>query len=59
MVVKKEQDGFGFTLSKEVFVNSVSPGSSAERAGILSGDRIMKVIREREKWGRRRGGKRL
>jgi len=45
VVVKKEQEGFGFTLSKEmpVFVNSVSPGSSADRAGILSGDRIIKV----------------
>lgn len=51
MVVKKEQEGFGFTLSKEmpVFVNSVSPGSSADRAGILSGDRIIKVTRKGKK----------
>lgn len=44
-MVKKEADGFGFTLSKQmpVFVDKVFPGSSAERAGILSGDRIIKV----------------
>ena len=45
VVVKKESDGFGFTLSKEmpVFVDVVTPGSSADRAGILAGDRIIKV----------------
>ena len=62
MVVKKEQEGFGFTLSKEmpVFVNSVSPGSSADRAGILSGDRIIKVTRKGEKGSKgERGGGRL
>ena len=45
MVVKRDKEGFGFTLSKEmpVFVDNVSHGSSADRAGILSGDRIIKV----------------
>ena len=45
MIVKREKAGFGFTLSKEmpVFVDKVFSDSSAYRAGILEGDRIMKV----------------
>ena len=45
MIVKQEKTGFGFTLSSDmpVFVNKVFNGSSAHRAGILEGDRIMKV----------------
>ena len=45
MVVKRDKEGFGFTLSKEmpVFVDNVSHGSSADRAGFLFGDRIIKV----------------
>ena len=45
MIVKKEASGFGFTLSQEmpVFVDKVYPSSSAQRAGILEGDRIIKV----------------
>ena len=45
MVVKQDPNGYGFNLSKEmpVFVMHVNHGSSAERAGITPGDRIMKV----------------
>ena len=43
--MKKETQGFGFTLSQEmpVFVDKVFSSSSAQRAGILEGDRIIKV----------------
>ena len=45
VIVKKETQGFGFTLSQEmpVFVDKVFSSSSAQRAGILEGDRIIKV----------------
>ena len=45
VVVKRDQDGFGFTLSQQmpVFVDKIFEGSSAQRAGILPGDRIIKV----------------
>ncbi len=45
VIVKKDSNGFGFTLSREmpVFVDKVFTGTSAHKAGILEGDRIMKV----------------
>ena len=45
MIVRRESDGFGFTLSQQmpVFVDKVFPGSSAERARVSVGDRILKV----------------
>jgi len=47
VIVKKEEQGFGFTLSHErpVFVDKIYYGSSAHRACILEGDRIIKVSR--------------
>lgn len=43
--MKRESSGFGFTLSQEmpVFVDKVFNNSSAQKAGILEGDRIIKV----------------
>ncbi len=45
VIVKKEDKGFGFTLSQErpVFVDKIYNGSSAHKAGILEGDRLIKV----------------
>ena len=45
VVLKHGRDGYGFDLSKEtpVFVLHVNPSSSAEKAGINPGDRLMKV----------------
>lgn len=46
MVLKQDRDGsYGFSLSKETpIVTQVGTGSSAERAGIHIGDRLIKVI---------------
>ena len=45
VIVKKEGDGFGLTLAEAqpVHVQKLIPGGPAERAGIRSGDRIVKV----------------
>ena len=46
MIVRRESEGFGFTLTQQmpVFVDKVFPGSSAEKARVLVGDRILKVL---------------
>ena len=46
MIVRRESDGFGFTLSQQmpVFVDKVFPGSPAERSNVFVGDRILKVL---------------
>ena len=45
MIVRREDNGFGFTLTQEmpVFVDKVFNGSSAQKAGIHPKDRIIKV----------------
>lgn len=45
VIVKREENGFGFTLTQEmpVFVDKVFNGSSAQKAGIHPKDRIIKV----------------
>ncbi len=45
MILKREDSGFGFTLTKEmpVFVDKVFSGGSAQKAGIQPNDRITKV----------------
>ena len=45
MVLKQDRDGsYGFSLSKEEpVVTQVNTGSSAERAGLSPGDRLVKV----------------
>ena len=66
MIVKREDNGFGFTLTQEmpVFVDKVFNSSSAQKAGIQPKDRIVKVsqgvrcmgvcwraLKERASWG--------
>nr|DBA14062.1 TPA: hypothetical protein GDO54_005079 [Pyxicephalus adspersus] len=45
VVVQRDQNGFGFTVSGDriVLVQSVRPGGAAMRAGVQEGDRIVKV----------------
>lgn len=45
VILKREDSGFGFTLTKEmpVFVDKVFSGGSAQKAGIQPNDRITKV----------------
>lgn len=45
LILKREDNGFGFTLTKEmpVFVDKVFNGSSAQKAGIQPNDRITKA----------------
>ncbi|XP_053330671.1 rho guanine nucleotide exchange factor 11 [Spea bombifrons] len=45
VIVQRDQNGFGFTVSGDriVLVQSVRPGGAAMRAGVQEGDRIVKV----------------
>ncbi|TFK06625.1 anaphase-promoting complex subunit 11 [Platysternon megacephalum] len=45
VIIQKDQDGFGFTVSGDriVLVQSVRPGGAAMKAGVQEGDRIVKV----------------
>ncbi|KAI6240088.1 hypothetical protein M3Y99_00493700 [Aphelenchoides fujianensis] len=45
VVVAKQQDGYGLTVSGEhpVFVDSVKPDGAAARAGVRQGDQIVKI----------------
>ena len=44
MLKQNRDGGYGFSLSKEgPVVTQVTAGSSAERAGVSSGDRLVKV----------------
>ncbi|XP_065430265.1 rho guanine nucleotide exchange factor 11 isoform X17 [Chrysemys picta bellii] len=45
VIIQKDQDGFGFTVSGDriVLVQSVRQGGAAMKAGVQEGDRIVKV----------------
>jgi len=45
VVLKREDSGFGFTLTKEmpVFVDKVFNGGAAQKAGMQPNDRILKA----------------